>query len=135
MDALQLRLQEPESLAITEGLSPEAKMLCELSNVRQQIKNLKAFESALTLSLKDHVVETGETITNGAQKVKLVDVPSYEYMDATLKQEQPAIYDMVSQVSASKVDALIRTGIIDAETMDRFRQKKITQQLRIVEDK
>jgi hypothetical protein len=133
--ALQERLAEETSVVMkaAEGLSPEARLLTELAETRKKLKSLKELEEDLTTQLKDHIKETGEMVTNGAQVAVLQTRETVKWDEDGLLTVLGDNWAKCQSFDKKKLDALIALG--EVKGIDHLSHKETTYALTIKENK
>jgi hypothetical protein len=134
--ALQERLAEETSVVMkaAEGLSPEARLLTELAETRKKLKSLKELEEDLTTQLKDHIKETGEMVTNGAQVAVLQTRETVKWdEDGLMTVLSKSNWEKCLSFDKKRFDALVTLGEISG--IDHLSHKETTYALTIKENK
>jgi hypothetical protein len=134
---LQHRLQE-ETPAMTagEGLTGEQRSLIQVMELRKQIKTLKDREEDLTKMLKEYYRETGEIVATDAITMSMENAVSKVYDEDGLALVMPPdLWHVCQSFDKSKLEGLIKAGVITEQAIVGCVSEKVTERLMIREVK
>lgn len=136
MNILQHRLQEETPLLQAgEGLSPEQRVLIQLSEVRARLKADKKLEEDLTKTLKDHYSSTGELVETESQRMQIETATSRVYDEDMLALRLGSRFQDCQSFDKARLDAMVKLGKVSDQELEGAWVEKKTDRLTIREVK